>query len=93
MNTPQFNTQPIADLMTKAINKLNKTMQAVKPTTCEALEDNLTETEFRAVSKYITVEQARRRVNSITDALLSFNWSETKEGRAFWANIYSRFEN
>lgn len=88
-----YNTQPIADLMTKAISRLNKTMQQVRPTTCELLEDNLSETEFKAVSKYISINQARMRVNSITDALLSFNWSETKEGRAYWANIYSRFEN
>lgn len=62
-----------------------------KRTVCEVLEDHLSETEFHKATHYISVAKGGAVCKSITDALLSFDWSKTSEGRAYWSQVYSKF--
>ena len=90
--TKQFDLSVIESITSRAINSLRKLTDRPK-TLCEVLEENLSDEEFKNICKYITVSESGKICNSINDALCSFHWTETKEGREYWAKVYSRFEN
>jgi hypothetical protein len=87
----QFEMTSIAEVMNKSFAALCKLTER-KKTLAEVLEDNLTDEEFTKICKYITVSEAGKECKSIDEALCSFHWSATKEGRAYWAKVYARFE-
>ena len=92
MNTNQITMSPITNLLEWSIESLKKLTKHAK-TLSEVLEDNLTEEELKRIYKYITVSESTEECTSIRQALCKFRWSETMEGRDYWAKVYSRFED
>lgn len=90
--TQTFDMNPINAIFTSALNSLKKLTEESPKTLIEVLEDHLSEIELNAIGKYITVSEAGKPCKSIEEALCSFNWSATKEGRTYWANICARFD-
>lgn len=91
MNAQTFDLSTINDLLSRSVAHLQKLIDS-KKSLCEVLEDNLTEVEFKNICKYITVDESRKECGSIQEALSTFNWSATKEGRPYWSKVFSRFE-
>jgi len=88
----QFTMSPIDNLLSWSIESLKKLTKHAK-TLSEVLEDNLTDDELKRIYKYITVSESTKECSSIRQALCVFRWSETMEGREYWAKVYSRFED
>lgn len=91
MNTQTLGMSPLDNLLRWSIESLKKLTTNAK-TLSQVLEENLSDEELHRINKYITVSQSTMECNSIQDAL-TFNWSATSEGRDYWANVFSRFEN
>ncbi len=79
----------IKTIANKLFATIKKQMEEPK-TIWQVLEESLPKEAYQKAQKYIYIRDAAQPcTGGIDQATTSFRWSETEEGREYWANVFN----